>query len=315
MDSEVSGTGNQYDYGFRIYNPRIAKFLSVDPLTKSYPWYTPYQFAGNMPIWAVDIDGLEPGVVFGSANQVTAIEDWSKTFKDIDQFKNENWLGIKLVTIADAINKLETHKKTEGKIESVYLQTHGTSGGIYTIPGNDMKIDTKAAPRGVSFSTDDQAISPGHIGFYNEKMDIIDAIEKPKKKQAAYEKAMENEYFKGVSEFIKLTSIIDDNGTLILGGCYSCSGVEGQQLFEALYELTGARINIIGNNDLTADVIKDEVIKLFLNYERTGKGDFQHDWSIIGPSTDGKFVDTNQNIKLNANGESYEFVGPLEDKK
>jgi hypothetical protein len=48
-----------YDYGFRIYNPEIAKFLSVDPLTKSYPWYTPYQFAGNKPIWAIDLDGLE----------------------------------------------------------------------------------------------------------------------------------------------------------------------------------------------------------------------------------------------------------------
>jgi RHS repeat-associated protein len=58
-DDEVSGTGNQYDYGFRIYNPRIGKFLSVDPLTASYPWYTPYQFAGNKPIWAVDLEGLE----------------------------------------------------------------------------------------------------------------------------------------------------------------------------------------------------------------------------------------------------------------
>lgn len=34
--------------------------MSVDPLTKSYPWYTPYQFAGNMPLWAVDLDGAEP---------------------------------------------------------------------------------------------------------------------------------------------------------------------------------------------------------------------------------------------------------------
>ena len=59
MDNEVSGSGIQYDYGFRIYNPRIGKFLSVDPLAKDYPWYTPYQFAGNMPIWAIDLDGLE----------------------------------------------------------------------------------------------------------------------------------------------------------------------------------------------------------------------------------------------------------------
>lgn len=48
-----------YDYGFRIYNPRIGRFLSVDPLTKEYPWYTPYQFAGNKPINSIDRDGLE----------------------------------------------------------------------------------------------------------------------------------------------------------------------------------------------------------------------------------------------------------------
>lgn len=59
MDNEISGVGNQYDYGFRIYNPRISRFLSVDPLTGTYPWYTPYQFAGNEPILYVDLDGLE----------------------------------------------------------------------------------------------------------------------------------------------------------------------------------------------------------------------------------------------------------------
>ena len=48
-----------YDYGFRIYNPGIARFLSVDPLAPSYAMLTPYQFAGNTPIWAVDLDGLE----------------------------------------------------------------------------------------------------------------------------------------------------------------------------------------------------------------------------------------------------------------
>jgi RHS repeat-associated protein len=59
-DSEWTGnTGAVYDYGFRIYNPLFAKFLSIDPLTSSYPWYTPYQFAGNKPIWATDLDGKE----------------------------------------------------------------------------------------------------------------------------------------------------------------------------------------------------------------------------------------------------------------
>ncbi len=48
-----------YDYGFRIYNPGIGKFLSVDPLINDYPMLTPYQFASNNPIEGVDLDGLE----------------------------------------------------------------------------------------------------------------------------------------------------------------------------------------------------------------------------------------------------------------
>jgi RHS repeat-associated protein len=52
-------SNSMYDYGFRIYNPQLARFLSVDPLSPDYPWYTPYQFAGNMPTVAVDLDGLE----------------------------------------------------------------------------------------------------------------------------------------------------------------------------------------------------------------------------------------------------------------
>lgn len=37
----------------------MARFLSVDPLFQSYPWYTPYQFAGNRTIDGIDLDGLE----------------------------------------------------------------------------------------------------------------------------------------------------------------------------------------------------------------------------------------------------------------
>lgn len=54
------------DYGMRIYNPRIGKFLSVDPLTKEFAWWSPYCFAGNIPIAAVDLDGLEPLLSSGS---------------------------------------------------------------------------------------------------------------------------------------------------------------------------------------------------------------------------------------------------------
>ena len=43
----------------RIYDPRLGRFLSVDPLTKEYSMLTPYQFASNRPIDGIDLDGLE----------------------------------------------------------------------------------------------------------------------------------------------------------------------------------------------------------------------------------------------------------------
>lgn len=58
-DNEVKGNGNQQDYGLRIYDPRLGRFLSVDPITANYPGLTPYQFASNRPIDGIDMDGLE----------------------------------------------------------------------------------------------------------------------------------------------------------------------------------------------------------------------------------------------------------------
>jgi hypothetical protein len=58
------------DYGFRLYNPGLGRFLSVDPLRESYPWYTPYQFAGNMPITSIDLDGAEPKDATGAGDAV-----------------------------------------------------------------------------------------------------------------------------------------------------------------------------------------------------------------------------------------------------
>jgi len=57
--SHKTGGQTNYDYGFRIYNAGLGRFLSVDPLTKSYPELTPYQFASNSPIANIDLDGLE----------------------------------------------------------------------------------------------------------------------------------------------------------------------------------------------------------------------------------------------------------------
>ena len=56
-DDEMKGEGNSYDFGARMYDPRISRWLSVDPLQYKYPGLTPYNFVANSPLNAIDPDG------------------------------------------------------------------------------------------------------------------------------------------------------------------------------------------------------------------------------------------------------------------
>jgi RHS repeat-associated protein len=58
-DNDVKIGGNQQDYGMRIYDNRLGRFLSIDPLSRQYSMLTPYQFASNSTISGTDLDGLE----------------------------------------------------------------------------------------------------------------------------------------------------------------------------------------------------------------------------------------------------------------
>ncbi len=68
-EDEPKGYGNSYDFGDRIYDPRIGKWLSIDFLSTAYAPITPFAFSLNNPIAFRDLDG---NVVVGSdGNPVT----------------------------------------------------------------------------------------------------------------------------------------------------------------------------------------------------------------------------------------------------
>ena len=133
-DDETYGDGNVYDYGFRIYNPRLGKFLSVDPLTRTYAMLTPYQFASNSPIMAIDIDGLEGEIsIAGQGNEAS---NYGK--KDAEVFMNrakklEKGYGMKAMQVSSGkefIDALITTTELEGSIQTVFVLSHGTVDGI-----------------------------------------------------------------------------------------------------------------------------------------------------------------------------------------
>ena len=105
----MKGEGNQQDYGMRIYDPRLGKFLSVDPLTEEYPWYTPYQFAGNTPIQAIDLDGLEEWKVNGSDGSKGAVNGPFKDQKSAQEYSNNDPSQFGGVTLSNVT--VVGHKK------------------------------------------------------------------------------------------------------------------------------------------------------------------------------------------------------------
>ncbi|MBI3136212.1 MAG: hypothetical protein HYZ14_16175 [Bacteroidetes bacterium] len=90
-DNEIKGEGNSVNYKYRMHDPRLGRFLAVDPLTSKYPFYSPYTFSGNRVIDATELEGQEPVTIHGTwsnpwawgymgwAMQMLAPAQWSST--------------------------------------------------------------------------------------------------------------------------------------------------------------------------------------------------------------------------------------------
>ena len=72
-DDEVKGSGNSYTTLFRQYDPRIGRWLSIDPESKQFADLTPYNNNENNPIINADPNGDCPwcvGALVGAALDV-----------------------------------------------------------------------------------------------------------------------------------------------------------------------------------------------------------------------------------------------------
>lgn len=57
QEHEDDLTGGDYDFGARIYDPRLGRWLGVDPVSRLYPSQSPYLGMGANPIYLRDHDG------------------------------------------------------------------------------------------------------------------------------------------------------------------------------------------------------------------------------------------------------------------
>jgi RHS repeat-associated protein len=75
-----------YYYGARYYEPRIALFLGVDPLSEKYPNLNTMAYCMNNPVKFVDVNGMEPNIPqVGTAKQF--IDVFNNTPSKMGQMK------------------------------------------------------------------------------------------------------------------------------------------------------------------------------------------------------------------------------------
>jgi RHS repeat-associated protein len=58
-DDELKGSGNSYDFGARIYDSRLGRWMSLDPHQRRYSALSAYNFCFNSPLLFNDPDGKD----------------------------------------------------------------------------------------------------------------------------------------------------------------------------------------------------------------------------------------------------------------
>lgn len=56
-DNEITGSKSHLNFGARIYDSRVGRWLSGDSFERGYPQTSTYSFAGNSPILLIDVEG------------------------------------------------------------------------------------------------------------------------------------------------------------------------------------------------------------------------------------------------------------------
>lgn len=122
-DDEIHGaTGTSYDFGARLYDPRVGRWLSIDPAAREYPTLSPYVFVANNPISFVDPDGkkIRPTNSRAKATLETA---FNKTFERFPELRNRIvYTNIGTSTSGQAVNAFvfaEDMKDSEGNTLSL----------------------------------------------------------------------------------------------------------------------------------------------------------------------------------------------------
>ncbi|MBN4081587.1 RHS repeat-associated core domain-containing protein [bacterium AH-315-C07] len=154
-DDELNGSGNSYDFGARIYDPRVGRWLSLDPLMDKYPDLSGYNFTSNNPVLFVDYDGKDYGIKVNHDNKTIVVVQnfyvsfdgsvlgWSEKqlIQGVKKWNNAtgNYKGYKVAFDINVITVMNANVAALGA-------SYDPIGNVYF--GNDGKVDVETVVDG-----------------------------------------------------------------------------------------------------------------------------------------------------------------------
>lgn len=121
------------DYGARIYDSRLGRWMTMDPMFNSYPSNSPYNFCSGNPIYYSDRDGqvqVDPKgniiyqVVEGSKPVTRTYGSYSYTIEDVYVFSND---GDRIQTQRYTVVNTKTGQTVKNEVVTSSYNCHGHS--------------------------------------------------------------------------------------------------------------------------------------------------------------------------------------------
>lgn len=152
-----------YDYGFRIYNPALGKWLSVDPLSRKNQSISPYAQTDNNPVLFLDPDGRDNILYIAFITNKNGKPVLQKAARDLivkraQELYAQNGLNVKVVGIQ--VNRPFSNNELDLLDETDRITYLGLDERI-----NSSEFANGEAKAGVTFNAEDR--SKYSVGYFN----------------------------------------------------------------------------------------------------------------------------------------------------
>ncbi len=124
-DNEVKGIGNSLDFGARVYDSRLGRWLACDPKFSKFPSLSPYSYAVNSPILYVDYAGEYPkvAIILSVPNKVSDFLEHKAALE------KQGYVVVFASTGKEALEKMAANSSPDSPTESLVILSHGSPGG------------------------------------------------------------------------------------------------------------------------------------------------------------------------------------------